>query len=75
VHDLEAQSLVFGDAVEGAAISPGDRLCRREDKLEQAINVALGRKRRADEVQLLEALAESSRRPPRLRSRRFGVVS
>jgi hypothetical protein len=56
--DLEAQRALLGDAVQRAAIRPGDRLGRGEDLLQQPVDVALGRERRADRVQLLEAMAE-----------------
>src|SRR5207248_8266027 len=57
-HDLEAQRLLLGEAIERPAVGPGDGLRRGEDRLQQPVDVALGRERRADGVQLIEALDE-----------------
>ena len=55
-HDLEAQALLLGDAVERAAVGAGDRLGRRQDCFEQPVDVALGGQRGADGVELIETL-------------------
>jgi hypothetical protein len=43
-------------AVQRAAVGARDRLRGGEDGLQQPVDVALGRQRRADRVQLLQAL-------------------
>ena len=55
-HDLEVQGrVVFRHAVEGAAICAGQGFGRFEDVLQQPLDVALARERRADAVELLQA--------------------
>src|SRR6185312_1826383 len=76
-HDLEAQSLVVGEAIERAAVRAGDRLGRGENGLEQAMDVALRGERGADRVQLLQALAQVVRaggRGPAGKSQALGGV-
>ncbi len=57
-HDLEAQRPFLGDAVQRAAVGAGDRLGGGKNALEQAVDVAFGRERCADRIELLEAQAE-----------------
>src|SRR6185369_16238473 len=52
------QRFVLAQAIERAAVRAGDGLGRGEDRLEQAVDVALGRERGADRVELLQALAQ-----------------
>ena len=75
-HDLEAQRAVLGQAVQRAAVGVRDRLGRREDGLEQAVDVALRRQRGADGVQLLETLHQvvGGGAPRRRYAQRLGAV-